>query len=991
MTLCALTIGLSCLASGCSRDRNWFRQQADDQTFSILDEKTAEGSWPTPDNFSIQPSSDSRLFDPSPTERPMLPDPVPKLHSYEIPPGIGRRTRETVEQEAQARRQGTKTILKRAHAHRVQTHRGWRASEDGNGDIVTAAPFPTASQVKAASPVSPTRAILLTRFLTQNENGNLAPGEEVPFEIDPVTVPPSAWQSVPVECRVRMFEFESVRSEYETSHSQSPPQSERDNSPRLNFDDIVELALLNSREYQTEKERLYRAALRLTLERFQYDLKFSPFGNGTGADATIVGSSAGGSGVIGFPTQARADALLNTGSTFVTRLANDVVLTFGGAEGFAADIGSELLFELTHSVFQNDIRFERLTQAERSVIYSAQGFMRFRRTFYLQLASQYYNLLQTYRQVEINSQNYFSLIQVYSQRAIELAEGTTSHVQIDQVEQSALRGRSDLIGVCNSLENALDSLKIRIGLPTETAINIDLTELEELTLQDEVLVTLELIGRIRRRVEAELNRDEVDAARLLNNATELVARMRESLATQLRLVQADERTYRSEADRKTDTGSNDQEDAPPRLTPPDEENFEQEDLRLAIIQSQLRVAELRELASRVRVRLLDDRDDPDVSRVRVSDLSIEFAQAVLNLLVEELVWAELLGADEDAERRVELAQEELTELYRESAKLSDVVLADQRLIRLNELLAQAQKLVISAESAATLASRLTDGLATQLGLKPGQTPAQLVVRPLAESQQILDDRDAVLAAVRVGLDDASLAALLTRLDLMTARGQLADQRRGIKLAADDLKSVLNLAARQRLTTENDINKTEFDFDQSTTELAVTLDTPLNRRAQRNTFREQLLNYQVARRALMGLEDGIKQQIRSDLRTLRLAEEQHALGIASSALASERAIGTELQLRLGVPGVTARDYLEAQRAYADSLSTVASRHIGHILGRIRLFVNLEQVQLNSQGRWPGLVDTELQPDLNPSAGPGLDYGRLPPKLQYSDEMRQGLRY
>lgn len=971
ISLCAL-IGL--LVSGCSRDRNWFRREADDQAFSILDEKTQEGSWPTPEGFSIEPDSDSRLFDPSPRERPILPDPIPSLHTYEIPPGIGRRRREPSEAETQARLQGTQQILKRAR-------RGWRASADTSESVIPAAHFH--EDAKPTAKATPSQSILLARFLAQNEIDD--PDEEVPFVIEPVIVPPSAWQSIPVECRVRMFEFESIRKEYETSHSQPPPESERDDSPRLNFDDIVELALLNSREYQTQKEILYRNALRLTFERFQYDLKFSRFGNRTGSAAAIVGSNTGSGGNVTFPTQASADALLNTGTTFATNLANSVILTFGGPEGFAADVGSELLLELTHSVFQNDIRFERLTQAERNVIYAAQGFMRFRRTFYLNLASQYYSLLQTYRQVEINSQNYFSLVQVYSQRAIELAEGKTPRVQIDQVEQSALQGRSSLIGVCNSLENDIDNLKLVIGLPTETAINIDLTELDELTLQDEVLVTLELIGRIRGRVEAELNRDEVDAAQLLNNSAELVARIRESLATQLRLVRAGERAYRAEADRKSE-----EEGSSPRPAPPDEEQFEKEDLRLAIIQSQLRVAELRELANRVRTRLLADRDNPDVSRIRISDLSIEFSQAVLNLLVEELIWAELLNANEDSLSQVRLARQELKKLHNESTKLSAEVLADQRLLRLDELLAQAQKLVTSAESAATLASRLTNTLAMQNGLQSEQTPPQLVEQPMTESQHILDDRDAVLAAVRIGMDDASLAALLARLDLMTARGELADQRRGIKLAADDLKSILNLSARQRLTTENDSNKTEFDFDQSSTELAVTLDTPLNRRLQRNVFREQLLNYQVARRALMGLEDAIKRQIRSDLRSLRLAEEQHALGIASSALASERAIGTELQLRLGVQGVTARDYLEAQRAYADSLSTVASRHIGHILGRIRLFVNLEQVQLDEQGRWPGLLDTELQPDLNPPVGPGLDYGRLPPKLQYSDEMRQGLR-
>ncbi|MGZ0172922.1 MAG: hypothetical protein ACKVHE_25590, partial [Planctomycetales bacterium] len=55
------------------------------------------------------------------------------------------------------------------------------------------------------------------------------------------------------------------------------------------------------------------------------------------------------------------------------------------------------------------------------------------------------------------------------------------------------------------------------------------------------------------------------------------------------------------------------------------------------------------------------------------------------------------------------------------------------------------------------------------------------------------------------------------------------------------------------------------------------------------------------------------------------------------------------------GVRARDFLEAQTAYSNSLSTVASRHIGHILGRIRLSVDLEQLQVDNIGNWPARHD------------------------------------
>lgn len=949
--LCAVVMS----PAGCSRQ--FYREQADDQAFSIISEKTSEGTWTPPSGFSIHPKPESRLFDPTPIEHPELPDPIPRLHQYEIPPGIGRRTSRSTISEATARAEKTETILLRA-----SEVDGWRPTGKTNSvekaalteSMTSAEPRITNA---GSSERSITSRILLTRFLAQDENGVDA---DAVLEVEPVTIDPSAWESIPVECRTRMFEFASAREEYESSFGNVPPSEEQDRSPRLNFDDIVELALLNSREYQTAKEQLYRVALRLTLERFDYELKFSPFGNSTGLAFDAAHTSNGSSRGLGIPTRAGMEAMLNTGTSLVTRFANDVVLTFGGPDGFAADLGSELLFELTHSVLQNDVRFERLTQAERNVIYAARDFARFRRTFYQQLATQYYNLIRTYRQVEIDSQNYFSLVRVYSQRSIELDEGQIPRVQIDQVEQNALAGRSSLISTCNNLEAAFDQLKITVGLPTETPINIDLQELDELTLQDEVLVALELVHRVRLRITSEQQREDPDAADLLNHAAELVGRMREALVLQRRL----------------------------RPESPDD-GFDS--ARLSALQAQLHVAELRVISNRVWQQLEADRGEPELPAWRIPERSLELSRAVQTQIQNELEFCRQLAPDSPAITQIETLGQQLTEQFITTRDLADQVLGDKRLQGLDELNERAQTLIDVAQAAARGASELTNGLAESNGFDLKQEPDQLISAPLESSLRLLEDRTAALNSIRADMDDASLAALMMRLDLMTSRGRLADDWRGVKLAADDLRSILNLSARQRLRTGNDSNRpTDFHFDSSQTEVAVTLDTPLNRRAQRNTFREQLLNYQRTRRGLMSLEDRIKQDIRSDIRRLRLAEELHVLAIASAALAQQRATSTELQLRLGVGGVAARDFLEAQNAYAASLSAVASRHIEHILGRIRLYVDLEQLQLDDDGRWPAIRDPDEQPLLAPQFGPGTDYGTLPSELNYSEEVLRGFR-
>ncbi len=274
-----------------------------------------------------------------------------------------------------------------------------------------------------------------------------------------------------------MLEFQSVRGEYGLSFDSDPPAELREQAHRLSLDEIIELALLNSREYQTQKETLYRAALVLTLDRFDYELKFSSVGNGTAVDYNHA--RAGGKTVnsLGIPTQFGADKMLATGGDFLARFANDVVLTFGGPKGFSSDVGSELLFRLTQPLIQRDIRLEPLIQSERNVVYAAREFTRFQKKFFVDRSSDYYTLLRTYRQVEIEAQNYFSLVRAYNQAEAEERAGIQSRMQVEQIEQNVLQGRSRLITTCNTLETGLDRLKLAMGLPTEMPINLDLTEL----------------------------------------------------------------------------------------------------------------------------------------------------------------------------------------------------------------------------------------------------------------------------------------------------------------------------------------------------------------------------------------------------------------------------------------------------------------------------------------------------------------------------------
>ena len=137
------------------------------------------------------------------------------------------------------------------------------------------------------------------------------------------------------------------------------------------------------------------------------------------------------------------------------------------------------------------------------------------------------------------------------------------------------------------------------------------------------------------------------------------------------------------------------------------------------------------------------------------------------------------------------------------------------------------------------------------------------------------------------------------------------------------------------------------------------------------------------------EDRIKADVRDDLRNIVAGREQYRISVQSAALAYERVVSTQLQLELGIAGVAARDFLEAQTAYASSLNSVASNHISYILIRTQLFLDMESLVLNEDGFWPELYEEGEQPQPAFQFDPrvGSAYGELPPQLRYSRFIRR----
>ena len=267
--LCAL---LALAATGCAR-RGYMRR-ADRESYGLLDEKTACKPWALAWGFNIQPDGRSRFSDPTPAEDPELPLPSPHLYEYELP---------EVRPRDPARFGGVAAGAEDPAITIANDEGSIEELSEADSDAATSPevrPVSYDADLAADTPEGGpalVAAVAEVDIPTGAEPGSDGPGTAAAetARFDPATgtlrvapIPEEVWDSLPSGCLRRMFEFSSIRDEYDRTFDREPPPEQRDDSPRLALEDIVELALINSREYQAQKETLYRAALALSLERY---------------------------------------------------------------------------------------------------------------------------------------------------------------------------------------------------------------------------------------------------------------------------------------------------------------------------------------------------------------------------------------------------------------------------------------------------------------------------------------------------------------------------------------------------------------------------------------------------------------------------------------------------------------------------------------------------------------------------------------------------
>jgi hypothetical protein len=251
---------------------------------------------------------------------------------------------------------------------------------------------------------------------------------------------------------------------------------------------------------------------------------------------------------------------------------------------------------------------------------------------------------------------------------------------------------------------------------------------------------------------------------------------------------------------------------------------------------------------------------------------------------------------------------------------------------------------------------------------------------------LLDDLDLVTGEVELAQERAVQAALQNRMDLMNARAQVVDAWRQVRVTANALLGVAT--AQYSLNSQTNPFGTRplvFTPEGTSQQLILNFQLPLNRLAQRNAYRQALINYQVARRALMTLEDNIAVQVRFDVRQLQLfaanyriqkrvlqsfySQVENALEVIVAPSDPDQLKASSTSGQAASSTLTSQ-YLSALQGLNNAQTKMYDIWLSLYATRMQLYLDLDRLPLDLRGVWTDELLMSHQPGTGAPVRPGI---------------------
>lgn len=284
----------------------------------------------------------------------------------------------------------------------------------------------------------------------------------------------------------------------------------------LTLTEALRISQSRSREFLSAQEQYVLAAIRLLIQRHQFDPRLM---NETSVEVAGAGDDGRFSSVLSILNELGVTKRFERGgevaASWVLRATED--LRDGATDRYTQS--SEIVLSGNFPLLRGagTVASEALIQAERDVVYAARDFERFRRELFVSIASDYIRLLQQLASIVNQERRITSLETLLAETQAKADAGQVRGFEISIAESDLLQARADLAGLRDRYRLAEDRFKIRIGLPVDTSVSVSSMQLmlpdPDIGLDDAAMRALEY------RLDLQNTRDGVlDARRAVANA-----------------------------------------------------------------------------------------------------------------------------------------------------------------------------------------------------------------------------------------------------------------------------------------------------------------------------------------------------------------------------------------------------------------------------------------------------------------------------------------
>lgn len=714
-------------------------------------------------------------------------------------------------------------------------------------------------------------------------------------------------------------DLEQLENPYWMSYLPQYTERAPDGSIRLTLEDCARLSIIHDPDYQTQLETLYLSALDVSTERFRFDVQLNGNVNPT---YTSIGAD--------LPTGPVNDVTLASGLTIqkefataaelVVGFANNIVWNFGGPNsGFTTSI---LNFSLLQPLLQGGgrvIALETLTIAERQLLYNVRGLIRYRQGNYTNVA--------------------IGELAVSTLSRAGGFFGGTGLTGFTGSGSSGFGGVGDITGFArtSTVSASGGGTGSASGFAGGGAGTVGgfIGLLQQITQIRNSQETLNSETRTLALLEANLAAGFIDIAQ--------VDQFRQNIETErANLLQARESLQLAE-----DTFLAAQLGLPPSLPVSYDESL--------IKQFQFNDPRLGDLEN----RLADE----------ISSFGLLPKNPPLDKLQQAL-------ADADALRDGVAAH--FPVIHDDLKRLESVVPDRERSMtepEKKQFAADRQKMAQTLSELETRLKAYTEAMAqvrSNLNEQTRQATADRFVALLVDLSNIAGEMSLVQARARleqisveiVHLEpkDALEISRANRLDWMNARASVVDTWRLIEFNVNALKSVLNVGVTGSIQTVGNNNPFSFRGELGQISVPITFNPPLTRLVQRNSFRQQLIEYQQDRRGMVTFEDGVNRNLRQLLRDMRQLQFNLEIQRRAVAIAIRRVDQTRELLSKPAPptpaGATptqlgptaALNLLTALSDLRNTQNNFISIWINYHADRMRLLRELGLLQIDANGVW-----------------------------------------